>query len=319
MNRVTEIFPRALVEALLPIGRVEPPWLKLTDEGTKYGITFRSPPPDFLKDAPFRGKDWIHALLLSRWLAHGPKVARPSPARCDAMAQVEVRLQMDDLALPFPEILVELPDDRFAPFHRVLLGSFQDPGDPYPMFAAACLSPDGKRDIINVIGQRFDPGWTVETTLARYEPDCEEDAEASKLAVRVALNCCLTLSGTFRPALPAEEDRDRRLARENTDRGERARDRLRTSVQLADFDQEIAFSRTERRRTEPGEPTGRKMPPHWRKGHWHTVCHGPSHSLRKRKLFPAVFVRFDLFTGDLSDTSVTYNDPKAPKETTPDE
>lgn len=304
-HRVTDFVPRELVDALLPLGRLEPPWLYQTHiEGPKFQVHFRIPEsqiPEFLWSTHITGGDWSTAFITSRWLAHGPKVARPPLEMCQALTEIEVRLQMADIAIPFPEIMVELPPDVANPYYAVLLGWSDD------MLTAWLGSVDHNHDIHSLIRQRNDiPGWTVEDTLSTFGDDCKHDEVPARRALRVALNACLMLSGSFRPALPAEVNRDRRLGREDSERGKKARDRLAMAIQVAEFDQEITFARTERCRAEPGQPTGREMPPHWRRGHWRMQPCGPGWAERKRTLIPAVLVRADLFGGDLSDTSTTY-------------
>ncbi len=300
LNRVTEIFPKYLIDVVLPLGQ-RGPWLTIEDIGEyKFRVNILIDPPSVIKTMCQRGGDWLSLHALSLWLAHGPKIARPSEERCRAMEEVEVRLQMKDLGFPFPEIYVMLPSGRYGPYTGVLLRL-----DDY-VLVANVTCPGHKEDISTVVRQRHEPGWTIEETLARYGEDCKDlDTEASRKALRVAISTCLTLSGTFQPALPIEYANDKKLAREKSERGERAQHRVTTALQVVSFDQTITFQRTEHSHCGVTS-TGKEMPPHWRKGHWRMQVCGKGHAERKRILIAPVLVRADKFTGQKSDTSTTY-------------
>lgn len=307
LNRVTELFPAPLVKALLPLGKMEPPWLYVEKDGVDhFTVKFRTNKvPDILSDVTTKANEWLMQFSLSRWLAHGPKIARPSLERCEAMAQIEVRLQMDDLAFPYPEVLVALPEIMFPRYQHVLLSLTED-----RILVGSMIIKSHADDVVSVIRQRDEPGWTIETTLDKYEEDCANEKEECHRAMRVALNCCMLMTNRVppKPVLEAEYHRDRHLSKENSDRGMRAKERAATAMQLVEFDHTVEYVRVERKHNGAGEPTGKEKPPHWRRGHWRMQACGPKLSERKRILIPPVMVRPDLFAGDVANTTTQYVD-----------
>lgn len=314
INRATDLLPQPMLDVLLPLGRMEPPWLYLEPTGrsgtnnlTEYEFTVRfrvSPLPTLCHTA----NDWLTNYLVSRWIAHGPKVARVPPEWSMLLAQIEVRLQVDDLSFPFPELLVELPPGAADPYRMVLIGRLER-GEVCNYLA----DPTHHHDIVSTICQRKEPEWVVEDTLQQYAPDCAADAPAANRALRIALNAALLLTGNPRltDALPVDAESDRRMARESTDRGKRARNRLQTAIQVVHFEQVTDFpvlgsQLLERERAAPGEEPTYSVSPHWRRGHWRMQAHGPKNGLRKRILVPPVLVRADRFCGDTADSFTIY-------------
>ena len=317
IQRAADVLPQLLIDALLPLGKLDPPWLRLEHINEReFSVFFREGvqiPPllKLVSVAGEPGSNWASFLAWSKWLAHGPKICRPDTDRCEALSHIEVRLQMSDLSMPFPEVLVELPEhEMFGPYNNVIVARIGDASAEWTeqdVLACMVSEPTHLHDICTLVRSRSEKGWTVEKTLQTFDATCVADAPYASMALRVAINSCLMLSGHAGYLLPTDHESNLRLSRERTPRGDRALKRLPLDLMIAAFDQEIKYKVTENRGSgEAGEPTGRHMPPHWRSGHWHTVLYGEKKSLRKRKLYPATKVRWDLFTGDDSDTMVTY-------------
>lgn len=333
IKRVTDLYPQGLIDALLPLGREQVPWAYLKTMGEKDGYSLYTvilSPPVYLKRTAEKlrqiagelesgmtspagigntgGSSLMGLVNLSKWIASGPKIAHPGEERCEALSHIEVRLRVDEIALPFPHVMVELPPlPQFGPYCRVLVSKWEDPRTGFPILATNTMSPGNDEDIISIIRDRDDiPNWCVENTLDKFEPGCEGVEHFSKVASRVGINTCLMLSGHFEAALPNDFLNDRRLAREHTERGKKARDRLTTAVQIATFDSSIVFKKSEGGHPR-GEPTGREVSTHWRRGHWRMQACGTGRAERKRILIAPVLVRKDLFVGDLSDTSTFYS------------
>ncbi len=299
-RKVSDLVPQILADELLRLARLDRNWAEWhrIDGGPQYSI--RTKFPTWIRRGWKTGADGFAAWGVSIWLIDGPKVFRPTVDQCKAMEQIEVRLELSEYSQPYPALLVDLPTG-YEPFTSVLCFKTGD------MLSCNLNSPEGKDDITTTIAV---DGRPIEVSIQRFDDDCAILAEAAGRALRVALNSCLALSSYGHTAdflYPAEATSDLRLAKEDTERGHRARKRVQTTCHLIKFAQDIVLHRTVRGKREPGEPTGVERPFHWRKGHWCMQPYGPGNSQRKRILRPPVFVRADKFFGDLSDTSVTYH------------
>lgn len=339
IQRAYDLFPQQLIDEFLALCAVNRNWVEIETTSTEdnndgsyggYKIWFNVPklPPlmeDIYKEQqslPYGGSgvtgmvpqryrttanDWTQFLACSRWLYDGPKVCRPCPERCEALQHIELRLRIDDLALPFPQLLVEFPPNTpgLAPFSSVMVSRVD--GKNGDKLLVCCLFTPGHRDdVLSVVMDRPAP-WVIDHSISTYGEECADLKDQARAALRVAINCCMMLTGSLSHLLPVEVINDRRLARENSPRGRRARHRLSLAVQVASFNQELEFRRTEGSHPQ-GEPTGRTLGPHWRRGHWRMQPCGTGRQDRKRILIPPVMVRRDLFVGNTSDTGVTYRE-----------
>ena len=242
------------------------------------------------------GRDMLGMLVLSRWLLDGPKIVRPTAEQCEIMSNVEVHLEFNDCGFPYPQVLVDFPVE--SPYTCCIIGKVSD-----DFIIANVMTYDHQNDIIVVICQG--DGY-LENSLRRFDETITSDeaVEYSKW-LRVAFNCALALAGgEHRYVLEKECQRDIGLSKERSERGERAKKRLETAVQIVGFHRSIKL--TKHTRSIPGEPTGIEVSPHWRKGHWRMQACGVGLSERKRILVPPVFVRQDRFFGERSDTTTEY-------------
>jgi hypothetical protein len=222
------------------------------------------------------------------WILDGPKIFRPTPDQCQALEQIEVKLALEDYAQPYPVVLIDLPDDRYAPFTAILCHQTPD-----RLLTFSLNSSDHEDDITTLITPQSP---TIEASILKFNADCEQYQAVAPRALRVGLNSCLALAnyGHYADYLfPKQVQNDRQLGKEATDRGHKARDRVRQAIQLVRFNQEVILHRTKTVKREAGEPTGREMPTGWRKGHWAMQPYGPHSSLRKRILRRPVLVRAD--------------------------
>lgn len=304
MIKAYDIVPPMLAKELLRLARIERSWLEikhLPDEHYAAAI----------KDAV--GLTWIRKLwktgadafgmqASSTWLFDGPKSFRPTVEQCAALEQIEVRLELHEYAQPYPALLIELPQNYYAPFESVLCYRSDD-GQMVSLCSHTSTRAD---DIVTTI--RTD-GRPMEISLQRYDLNIDDDlSRVCGRVLRVAVNACLALTnyGCQVEALRGSEvDRDRKWAKEQSERGERARERLATAVRVVGFTQEVKLHTDEGGRG-PSEYTGREVTPHWRRGHWRMQRHGPHNSLIKRVLIKPVLVRADLFVGETSDTVAEY-------------
>jgi hypothetical protein len=233
------------------------------------------------------GADALALWAQSIWLADGPKVFRPTPEQARAMEQIEIRLNLDEYSQPYQAILIDLPPG-YDPFLNVLVCRHPE------VLIAVAVTPGNRDDIVTTTAKR---GRPVEEAVQHYDDDCEHLGRLCARALRVAFNSCLVLSNypnTSDWLYPKEVQSDQRLAREDGERGERARGRLRTALTLIRLDHEVVLHRVVTRDAEPGAATGREMPWHWRRGHWRNTPCGVGHQQRRRVLIKPVLVRADL-------------------------
>lgn len=298
--RPTDLMPKVMMEELLRVVKADRNWLKWKRlEGDTY--TAECVEDTWLRKLWIKGSDAFSMWAYSIWLVDGPKIFRPTTEQAKALEQVEVNLTLADYSQPYPALLVVLPKGLYDPFTSVLCHKSES------MLTCALTSVDRQHDITTTVAR-----WNsdIEESLQSYDEDCQELSSICSRALRVACNSCLALSsyGSHLEYLfPKDVESDRRLAKERTERGERARQRLPLAVMVASLDQNVVLHRTEQRKANEDNPTGRQMPFHWRRGHWHTVAHGAGKTERKRVLYPPVMIRADLLLGDPTSTSVNYS------------
>ena len=302
--RPTDLIPKAMIPELLRLGKLDRNWIEHEKSNESRWHYIIKPRYDtWLSKLCRSGADWDSMLAQSIWLADGPKVFQPTMDQCKALENVSVNISVDEYHQSYPSLVVQTP---YPPYSAVLCHHITK-SNCGPLLICLLLSPPSHdHDITTCVSCASEK---IEDALVKFHDDCEKDQQAACPALRVACNSCLALAhyGSHLDYLfPKEVQRDKKLAQENSERGIKAKARLQLPVQVISFDQEIKLHRTEVRKPEPGEPTGRQTPCHWRRGHWHTVCHGPKSSLRKLAFFAPVLVRSDLFVGDPADTQATY-------------
>lgn len=293
-----ELVPKVLKDELLRLARLDRDWLKI--EFLEEGMFQASTPYEtWIKKLWHSGVDSFSLWATSLYYADGPKVYKPSQETCDALAEIEVKLSLSDYAQPYPVVLVVLPQ-KIGPFKSVLCHKSE-------RVLICVMATDGNTD--DVTASISIDGRPMEASIEQFDEGCREHSKLATRVLRIAINACLALAnyGCRTEWLrPKERESDERLAREQSERGKRAQERLAASPSLLTFSQEVRLHRTDHRERSESEPTGREMPPHWRRGHWAMQACGPNRSERRRVLRPPVFVRFDKFMGDNSQTQVVY-------------
>ena len=304
INRPTDIFPAPIVEETLRLYKLNKNWIKIVHSGEdKYQtITVEKTWLTRLMEVGGTGADVFGMFGVSHWLGQGPKIARPTREQCEALRHVELRVDLTEFTSPFPAMLVELPEVMFHPFQAVLVHHWKE----FDFLTCQLVSSTHEYDIVTTIGQR---GRPIEESISKYDDDVASDIESAHGADRVALNLCLALSHFGSMAnylLPKEVESDKRLAREHTERGERARKRLELQPQLVSFSREVELYKKQTTKHKAGELTGTEVSSHWRRGHWAMQPYGPKSSLRKRIFRAPILVRGDKFVGDVANTTTVY-------------
>ncbi len=302
-HKVDDVLPKTLQQELLRLAKLDRNWLEwrtIPDEPgqlkNRYSCEVKY--PTWIRKLWKSGADGFVMWAASLWLVDGPKIFRPSKEQCTALEQVDVRITLSDYSQPYPTLLVDLPTG-YEPFTTVLCHRSER------MLTCVSHSIGNLNDITTTIAV---DGRPIEESLHRYDDDAASLAVTCGRILRVAVNSCLCLVnyGYMSDYLyPKEVESDKRLARENSPRGEKARYRVVTAPFLTKFSQEVTLHRVEKKDYDPN-PTGREVKSHWRRGHWAVQVHGPQMSLRKRILRPPVLVRADKFLGDQGDTTTVY-------------
>lgn len=303
IQRAYDLIPEVAAKELLRLARIEREWVDFVMVNPEKEVYRAATKHDtWFEKLVKSGQDFFSMHALSIWLVDGPKIFRPTKAQCEAMEHVEVNLTIDDYAQPYPSLLVEFPDARYAPFSSVLVTRTQH-------LLSGCLNTrEAKHDIITTIhGNRT----TIEHCLCRFDSDiAATHAKIGALALRVAINSCLALVnfGSHKEfLLKKQAESDRRLAQEKSERGTKARERLKTAVSVVSFSQDVILHNTESTSAGEWEDSGREMTSHWRKGHWRRQHFGAKNANVKRIFIKPVLVRGDKFVGDVADTMTTYH------------
>lgn len=283
IQRPEELLPSHLIDDLEKVVALKDPWMELhPNDGER---TFRSRLlvdklpillAQILRISENPHQDMAGLLGWGRWFKDGPKLLRPTPEQAESLSQVEINLELKDYSQPYPACFVEY---RVGPFLGCLC--YRHSPNTLILQLASCGNLD---DIVTFI--RDQEGVPIETFLNTLDEGCEELLEHSLKVQRVALNLCLAMSNfghQCSPAFPKALKVDESYAKEEGERGQKARVRVRRALHRVDFTRPIVIRRT----TPPnGEsvPTGKTVKAHWVRGHWKMQPHGKGMSERKRIL-----------------------------------
>lgn len=307
--RPTDLLPRDFRDLLCALHRRDPDWVTWAwgSGADEYAVHPKSWVPDALRQCADSGQDWCGFKALGRWIADGPKTFHPTTDQCQALEQIDVNIAPTDYEQPYPAMMVQLPKGMYGTFTAVLC-CVDDTGGPARMITCCLYSENHVDDIVTTVGLC---NAAVEHAIQLFDSECGDIHDLAHRVLRVALNSCLALCNfgyTARWAYPKDRDRDERLAREGTERGARARERLATSESVVSFSQEIKLHATCSAPHDcDGDTTGREVKTHWRRGCWAMHAVGEGRKDRRRTFRKPTLVRADRFAGDLSDTSATYN------------
>lgn len=313
ISKVYDVVPQPLADELLRLARLNRSWLQWEHTGKvvngvfeyvgtviEDGIVSKA-----IEARKVSGADVFGFYAVSVWLVDGPKVFKPTEQQCKALEQIEVRLHISEYSQPYPAVMVDLPSGLYAPFTSVLC--HLDNGGSSPMLNCVLYSEGHLNDTVTNIAMG---GCSMEMSLRRSKACLGALAELSCIARRVAVNSCLALAnfGSHRSYLfPKTVERDRELAKERTERGERARQRLKLAVQEVALDREVVLhDREPGAGKSTGAGVGGEKCCHWCKGYWYRQPHGPGNGLRKLAYRKPVLKRADKLLADASELSTTY-------------
>lgn len=288
INRVEDLINhRALIDELHALAALPRMWADIENTATgtsdpvgwgEFRILMRvgALPPLVAYGTSYRANDLAGMMALTAWLKDAPKIVRPTAEQAESLAQVAVTLELRDLSQPFPAVLV---DFRVGPFVACLCYRYSE-----DILITSLTSHDNRNDIVTLI--RHAPGRPVEEFLLKVEDGLEDTVRDSLAAQRIAINLLqsmMTFGCTCAPLQPKQHAEDRVWAKEDSERGRRARVRVREALYRLDFPHKVVIRRPSPR-AEDASPTGRTTAPHWVRGHWKRQPCGPGGKDRKNVL-----------------------------------
>lgn len=309
-RRPGDVWPMSLVEEYRRLGRI-PDAIQMTGNGDNFRCapTVESRIFDYCRT----GQDYAGTMAAIQWIAGGPKIVDITEDQYGALAQIEVRLEVRDFQMPYPTILVNMPPGkmhRLAILHRCEV-QWQN-GLPRAVLVGCCISSDHTHDIVTIARQT--DGEVLEETLNRcHGTVTPEEGKSTHQCLRVACNMVLAMTNLGCQStylFPNEVKQEHKFALKGDRVGKsglRPSDRLRESPILVTLDRNVKLYHREGGHPE-GEPTGREMPFHWRRGHWRRAKVGVGRAETKIVFVRPCMVRADLLGATSpTDTSTTYH------------
>lgn len=220
--RVTDFYPKEFADELLRIAKIDKDWCKwefLNDK--EYHIDMRAPIARQMYRFARNGPEMFGAWAASRWLLDGPKLFRSTKAQQQAMEKVDVNILLEEYSQPYPAIMVELD---YPPFVSSLC--FWNVN----ILVCSLHTKDHQNEIVTTVAKT---DRAMELSLLEFDDECKFQAASASMALRIACNCCLALSHYgchLDYLLPKEVESDKRLGKEQSERGERARSRLKLAT-----------------------------------------------------------------------------------------
>lgn len=264
----------------------------------------------------------LELYITTRVFSGGPKIFRPTAEQLKLLAEMQLNIPFSEYAQPFETMVIELPQD-FCDTHVIPnpedCRKYIDSPTTRPVLSVLHLERGTLvhsvcTDVFTSMKSWYHPpatGELEEWMTAVYTDDCTpEEQDMESLVRRCALAYALLLDETgvkkLGPAQPGRYEAWRRTAEKRNEHSASARSQMRVHPIVYELDQKVELYRTVEHEHELGEPTGRTVTPHWRRGHWRMVACGPKHSLRRKVRIPHVFVNRHLFVGSMADAKATY-------------
>ena len=279
--------------------------------------------------------NYTECYMYTKIANEGTLVFKPTTYQLTMMEEMILNMPVEEYHQPFPTMIIDLPKDfyqqRKAMIPQVGEISFGEilPETHDPRFCIIHFDEKLKCLLFCVCfssGQSikyslcFKDGEEIEEQLLKTEipfhgamPTSEQEEKVSIDLMRACINYCLLVEelglkklGPKNPKHYAKLDRKRREHR-ITPPEKAILDRL--PIYYTIIDQNVVLHRTVESESDlPAEhnPTGRKMPPHRRRGHRHAYWTGPGRTVKVYKRVAPVFVNKHLFIGNMNDAKTTY-------------
>jgi hypothetical protein len=267
---------------------------------------------------------------LSKALAGGPKIFRPTLEQCEALENAEARYAFKNYKQPFPVIILEIPDE----YRNQLNQRYEIKDSPKYVF----VNHDDRNRFINVSAFYNKQNIIAHVTPDRAEYATIEDSliknrsrrigenikgefDAAENVQRLGINFAMMMSlytvkvsGPIDPINYKIWQSEAGLKRKNgqfTNRAIEAQQKVAASMQLIRFDQSVDFYDEVEEHFEVAqgvdiEKLHKSPKSHWRRGHFAMQACGIGRRDRKMIFRKPVLVRAKYFLGDIKDASVTY-------------
>ncbi len=309
-----------------PRTRLHINWAKLNAAGIDKWPMLR----DLMRDY-YNGSDLYRIAqfeAVSRLIADGPKLFRPTAEQFEAMEHVALDIPPEDFRAPYPAIVVSIPNDcRNAlakRFHipldimptMVMIRERREPGQAPTVIIVIPFR--GAEECFIFSAQPENP--TIEVVINRRvrdnrvvplstEPDnVQNEQQCGTVIARAAMNLCLMLTHYGHkdggPLNPADYQKHRQKKHlQHFKFGDFLTVNMKQTV--------VVRSRPTPTDNPPGPGSGVEMRPHWRRGHWR--CYPGAAAIRAAGTpVPLLFVRpclvrGDRASGDLSASETVYS------------
>jgi hypothetical protein len=250
----------------------------------------------------------METYLLAQELGPGPKVFRPSVEQCFALEKMKLTIDVEDFAMPFPTMILELPEEYLKARNPNAACSVLHFNKEANFFLHCVNNADGTAykawHPIND-GQEVESWFDGKFKDMGDIPIQMDEKDAEETFRRVALNYCLLLDEVgchlVGPDSPNKYSELVRTSQRNKVFKKNNKINVRTHPMVYAIDREVQLVKIVKNESElpaatPAD-TGRTLSPHNRRGYYRMQPHGPANSLRKRIRIPAVIVNKHLLSG----------------------
>ena len=93
-----------------------------SEEERKYSADDLKLVKELVRRAKFSAADLFHVLSVSKAIADGPKLFRPTVEQCEALENTEIKVPFDFYQQPFPTVIIEIPREyrqKIFELHKV--------------------------------------------------------------------------------------------------------------------------------------------------------------------------------------------------------
>lgn len=282
---------------------------------------------------------------LSKSLAGGPKLFRPTVEQCVALENTAATFPFDMYRQPYPVIILEIPEGYRAYLQEKYKVATKDTpshvlvhhNDKHNYIAVnAFVSMDNIITHLTPMRAEYE---TIEDSITKNRnrrkehlagvkngdltlpPVSEAEFDAAENVQRLAINFAMMMTllgvkntGVVNPTEYRRWQQEAHAVRRGgipTHRAVEAKANLTAAMYLLQFEQKIDFYDEIEEAVEVSDAVEldrlHKSPrTHWRKGHWAKQPYGPERKLRKAIFRKPIMVRFKYFIGESKDTSVIY-------------
>ena len=330
LHTFRSLLPDHVIDLFTRIGKSD--WLKLTKTGDDADVKWTLNIPTeyqrlFLRYRLDRYAPWnrdpfkcapIDDFVISKCLAGGPKLLRPTVEQCEALKRVDINIAFKDYQQPFPTFMVEFPEE----FRRDLSEAY-DSECPFAVVthhkAHTIMTVALRRNQVNVSRVMSNRWTTIEEGLRNTIIDDDDEEEADKVdeaqvVQRIAINFGLLMmfygvkeTGYANP----EHDNLVRLAKKkNKDKAARAQRLLAGEIRCIAFAQDVVAHKT--RQSDEYVPGSGTKCVHWRRGHFRNQPHGAGRTKKRIVFIKPILINSNQFVGDIADTTYSLRLPNKP-------